>query len=365
VKAPSPTAWAALGSWSAAHLAVDAVCAFVLFSALGGGSVAASWALVLVVLYDALAFALQPLLGLALDELGVRPSTAAAAGGLVTVASVGVLVAGAAPAAVVIAAVGNAVFHVGGGVVSLTLEPGKARAAGCFVAPGAVGLLLGTRLAGRADAGAGLAAALVAVCLAGVLFASHQEREAGIAPTPWAPQTGEASLLLLLVIAARSYVGMALALPWRSQPMLLVALTVAIAGGKVLGGLAADALGRLPVAATALALAAPLLLFASSSPPAGIASMLLLNMTMPVTLVALAEGIPGRPGFAFGLSCLALVVGALPPLVSPLAGATPWSAAALVLVALAAAVSALRASPPRLAPRPSVVRPSLIEGEDA
>jgi threonine/homoserine/homoserine lactone efflux protein len=35
-------------------------------------------------------------------------------------------------------------------------------------------------------------------------------------------------------------------------------------------------------------------------------------MTMPVTLVAIADLFPERPGFAFGLTCLALIAGALP-----------------------------------------------------
>jgi hypothetical protein len=33
---------------------------------------------------------------------------------------------------------------------------------------------------------------------------------------------------------------------------------------------------------------------------------------MPVTLVAVAALLPGRPGFAFGLACVALVGGAVP-----------------------------------------------------
>lgn len=33
---------------------------------------------------------------------------------------------------------------------------------------------------------------------------------------------------------------------------------------------------------------------------------------MPITLVAISNILPGRPGFAFGLTCLALILGALP-----------------------------------------------------
>ena len=41
---------------------------------------------------------------------------------------------------------GNALFHVGGGSISLNLTPKKAFAPGIYVAPGAFGILLGTLL---------------------------------------------------------------------------------------------------------------------------------------------------------------------------------------------------------------------------
>jgi membrane protein implicated in regulation of membrane protease activity len=37
----------------------------------------------------------------------------------------------------------------------------------------------------------------------------------------------------------------------------------------------------------------------------------LFQMTMPVTLAALALWIPGKPAFAFGMACLALLIGTL------------------------------------------------------
>ena len=40
--------------------------------------------------------------------------------------------------------------------------------------------------------------------------------------------------------------------------------------------------------------------------------MMLFQMTMPITLSAVYRMFPGRPGWSFGLCCLALVAGALP-----------------------------------------------------
>jgi hypothetical protein len=48
--------------------------------------------------------------------------------------------------------------------------------------------------------------------------------------------------------------------------------------------------------------------------------MFLLNLTMPVTLAAVADTLPGRPAFAFGLTCLALILGAFAAFTGPWLG---------------------------------------------
>ena len=58
--------------------------------------------------------------------------------------------------------------------------------------------------------------------------------------------------------------------------------------------------------------------------------MLAFNMTMPVALVAIAEVLPEDRGFAFGLPCLMLMVGALPAL----AGACMAAGNSLAIVAI-------------------------------
>ena len=111
-----------------------------------------------------------------------------------------------------------------------------------------------------------------------------------------------------------SFVGSALVMPWKSEPALLVALTTAVVLGKALGGVVADRFGFGVTGTVSLLASLPLLLFAGASPAAGIAGLLLFNMTMPITLVGIVNAMPERPGFGFGLTCLALIAGALPPL---------------------------------------------------
>jgi FSR family fosmidomycin resistance protein-like MFS transporter len=250
---------------------------------------------------------------------------------------------------VVLAGLGNAVFHVGGGVVSLRAAPGWAGPVGVFVAPGAAGVALGIAAGKAGAAGWPLVTALAA--LAAVLWLlpmptfsdkgapSGPGAGAARAPAPVVLATAGAGvvILLLAVVGVRSLVGLTLDLPWKSDTALLVVLTAAVVTGKAAGGLLADRLGWRPVAVVALLAALPLLALGTASPAAGVAGVLLLNVTMPITLAAVAAALPrGSEGFAFGLTCLALFLGAAPSLLRLPLVATPLLLAALLLPAAAA-----------------------------
>jgi FSR family fosmidomycin resistance protein-like MFS transporter len=299
---------------SVSHAAVDATCTAVLFASLLMSGADARTGLAAVVVYNVAAFALQPLVGLGLDRL-TRPQAWAGAGALAVAASGAMVAVSPVPlAAAVLAGVGNAVFHVGGGIVALRMAPGRATAPGIYVAPGAVGLAIGVAV-GRAGGPFGWLAAGVAAL--GVMMLATRPRSVPVAQAVREPSV-PASLLervvlaLLLVIAVRAFVGSALAFPWKSAPALLAWLVAATAVGKAAGGVLADAFGRLRVGVGALVAAIPLLVLGAASPVAGIAGVFLVNATMPITLVAVADAMPERPGFAFGLTCLALIAGTFP-----------------------------------------------------
>jgi len=360
-------AWAALALAAALHAAVDAACGVLLWGAVRDGRLGAEAAWAAFLLYNLLAFAVQPLLGLAVDR-GSWARGGAVAGAALTAA--GLTAAAAWPQAltpaIAAAGLGNALFHVGGGVLSLRVQPGRATAPGLFVAPGAAGVTAGI-LAGRAGAPAWpfvtavalLAAALWLVWPALVRAApGTRALVAARAPRrplrlPASPRLGfaVAVALLLLVVALRSFVGLDLVMPWKSDVTLLAMLTGAVVLGKAAGGVAADRFGWRPVACGALLVSAPLLAVGAASPWAGIVGILVFNMTMPVTLAATARLMPGQEGFAFGLTCLALFCGALPVL----AGWTPPLGAAALAAACGAAALALWAA---LAGRSAVRKPS-------
>jgi hypothetical protein len=329
---------------AATHAAVDGACAALLFGGVTAGRIPASLGLELFLAYNVMAFALQPAFGWLADSLSA-PRLAAVLGGVATALALPLSGAsGFLIPAVALAGVGNAIFHAGGGSISLSMKPGSTTAPGLFVAPGAAGLALGT-LWGKAGGSLWLPVALLGVTIAGVALMRTPPAETPARPAPRQPSLTRVEVavaLVLLVIAARSFTGFAVAMPWKSQVPLLAAVTAAVVLGKAAGGVLADRFGRARVAVGALALSAPVLAIAPLFPVAGVLGSFAFNMTMPVTLVAVSDAIPGHSGFAFGVASLAIVAGAFPVLAAfpaALPGATSivgfvWLSALVLGVAL-------------------------------
>ena len=299
--------------------------------------------------YNLLAFGLQPLFGLGVDRAG-RPREAAVFGALLVAAALALSLApGSILVATVAAGLGNALFHVGGGAISIGLTPGGASAPGVFVAPGAAGLAAGTLLARTGGPVWALAVALAALSLGLLAMPRRALAARPIQVASDSADTGSLRLsegaelavgIVLVVIMLRSFTGFAIVLPWRSSLTLLGWLTAAIVAGKALGGVLADRFGRVRVGVGSLVISAPLLVAAAQSPVAGVLGMLAFNMTMAVTLVAIADTLPEQPAFAFGLASFALVVGALPVLLGIPVGLRT-SGPIVTAVAVAAALLAL------------------------
>ncbi len=114
--------------------------------------------------------------------------------------------------------------------------------------------------------------------------------------------------------------------------------------GKTSGGFLYDKLGGFPAAILSLGLAAVLFCF-SGTPVCGCAAVLLFNMTMPLTLRAAADLLPGARGFSFGLLTLALFLGFLPEYLRLPSVAAGWTYALACLLSLALLLPALRKRP--------------------
>ena len=284
--------------YALSHFAVDLGCAYAVFSGNKAGYLG-------YLFYNFFAFAMQMPLGLLADRFG-KNRWFAVAGTLLVALICCFPVFGMA--GIIILGLGNALFHIGGGLDVLNLSGDRAAPLGVFVSPGAFGLFVGTLWAGRSRLPVLL---ILGVCTVWMVFSPAGKRlpknqelcfpKASV--LPWAA-------LLFLVVVLRSYGGMQAAFPWKTGIWSWFTV-LAVVLGKTCGGFFSDRFGPFKTAALSLLLCAALF-YVSSIPFCGIFALFLFNMTMPITLFALAKAMPGCKGFSFGLLTFALFLGFLP-----------------------------------------------------
>ena len=302
--------WSLVSVYSVAHFLVDFACAFLMFRFVAG----TPDGYISVLLYNFCAFAMQMPIGLIADKLNRN----------YLVAIVGCIFVGAAYglaafpiAAVVVIGLGNAMFHIGGGIDVLNISEKKLGALGVFVSPGAFGVFYGTML-GKGSEFSVFLIPLAIIIAAGLIFLIYKAQRGTY------PQNAELSLkginspqiliavgCFFLVVCLRSFVGLSLDFSWKGIGYWGTALICAVVFGKTIGGFAADWFGLKKAAFISLGIAA-LLFLLPTIPIAGVTAVLLFNMTMPITLWALAKIVPGAKGFAFGLLTFGLFLGFLP-----------------------------------------------------
>ncbi len=299
------------------HMLVDTASLYVIFADVSRQGGDAGGILLLVVLYNSLAFGGQAPLGAVADRWRCYRKMGVAGALLAAVALP--LAAWTALAGVIVVGIGNAMFHVGAGGLVLRESGDRATESGVFVGPGALGVCAGIWLALH---GVPARWVIVGLLLAGVPLAWAASRSRGGSGVPLPRLRGGAAALVAVValcllasVFVRSLGGGTVAGVWRgvSEPVM-IGLAVAACGGKMLGGFVADRVGWGTSSGLALLISAPLISLLVNDATFALVGMVVFQMTMPVTLKAMHHLLPTRPGLAFGIPCFALLLGALPGL---------------------------------------------------
>ena len=277
-----------------------------------------------ILLYDIVAFTLQLPIGIALDQLDKNSYAALLSYALVGAGVVLSLVPIALLEwpAILLLAIGNALFHSAGGLSVLNISQKHAGPSGIFIATGAIGVFLGTQSAqmGRLQIAFSLLVLLFLCALITLVVQKVNKKYWNVHNVSYdiprlSSNTLLAIALLSLVVALRSYVGMVMAFPWKSEMLLLVLSILGVFAGKALGGVVADRIGFRTTAIFSLIAAATLFVPSWEMPPMGLLAVFFFNFTMSITLASLANILPNAKGTAFGLASFSLAVGALPALV--------------------------------------------------
>ncbi len=246
----------------------------------------------LLLIYNFCAFAMQIFIGVAADY--INKNAVVAAVGCVFVA-LSCFFHENLIIVVIIAGLGNAMFHIGAGVDILNsgISSSKIFPAGMFVSTGAFGIYLGKVLGSKAYMQAVVIILLFVMALLVLLTAAYSGKlvSSGNMKVSFSIKSTWhyiSAIMFFGVVVIRSYMGMVMHFPWQGSiacgALLITVMTVS---GKCLGGVFADKAGSLKASIISLAGAAMFFMFSSN----------------------VIAGLDKCRGFAFGILTFALFAG--------------------------------------------------------
>jgi hypothetical protein len=302
--------------YTISHMVVDLSCFYVL---MGSFSRRVDDSMIITLgflMYNILAFGLQMVIGYYVDMRSIEHSKVALIGCLLV--CVGVVLGFLPWLALIICAVGNASFHIGGGINSLVYSEGKMARGGILVSSGAIGVALGT-IAGRIGVPFWIIVILLLGCSYAISFYCAMDKDKVIpdlvkqnVSKPIVTNGKIIIYLCFISIIIRSYVGFQIPISWKTNTFLFILPSICAFLGKFVGGILADYFGARNVGVLSLLVSIPLLCAFNNNIALCSIGLVMFNITMSITLWGIASQLKNQPGFAFGLTTLALLIGNIP-----------------------------------------------------
>ena len=289
------------------HFATEVACFYFLFSRLADSPIWWGFAL----LYDALAFVPQGFIGMIADKY---PKFDYGLWGCLMV-----LIAIVFPfdvIALIILCLGNALVHIGGAHQTLRTSGGEIAPTSVFVGGGSFGVIIGQLLAGLNKQIYVIIP--IVIMIFSVLLLAYMNKRFELQIKEWNIDitTKYSKTLIMLVafivIAIRAYIAYAIPIEWKKTEYQAVLLFFIMGAGKIIGGFLADRIGYYKTALFSSIVALPFFLFGNSIMVLSLVGVGLFSMTMPITISILVSKFPKQPGFAFGVTTIALFMGTFP-----------------------------------------------------
>ena len=265
-----------------------------------------------ILLYNLVAFGLQPLAGMLFDRIR-QPKHGAAVGLLITVT--GLLITPLnLNIAIMLIGIGSACLHAGGGSVAITSTPGKASAAGVFAAFGVIGLTIGGMASiNYSDIAENILILLLIILATIIWVVPHVSSELVERTSSPMPVSLLIIFFLVIAIALRSTVWVGTQIRVERYTSAALWLAIAAGTGKLVGGFAADRWGWKRWGLVVLAGAGVLLVFSDFSLLALMVGALLLQSVTPLSIAAVGRSLPKSPALAASLALgTAIIAGGLP-----------------------------------------------------
>ena len=208
---------------------------------------------------------------------------------------------------------GNAMFHIGGGIDILNISQKKSTKIGLYVAPGAFGLFLGCSI-NKINYSIYLILVLLVISIISLYIMSKTNKtkinQKNISILDYKFNKRIIIYLLLLTICIRGYIGFILNYTWKTDFNLALFAVLLVVFGKAIGGILGGKYGLEKIGFLSLLVSSILFVFSFNNMYIAFASILIFNMTMPITLILLSNYL-NNYGRAFGLNTVALFIGSL------------------------------------------------------
>lgn len=309
------------------HFLVDFTTIFLVSNVLLGPTIGMVKRGCVIILYNIVAFAGQLPIGIISDALN-RSRTVTAIGCIL--AAIAYPTSFISPwTACALAAMGNGAFHIGAGSDILKMSMPKAGLPGLFVSSGALGVWMAYKANGIMFL---WLCPIIMIAFSIFLLNTRKTRELRSKENVTGYSKPTVCVIaavgcFALTVVIRSLLGTVMDFSWKATPIMSFLFVLALASGKALGGYIGDKFGYIMTSAVSMILAFALSFFAFEYWQAGILAVLCFNMTMPLTLTAIA-GVSGEQyGLAFGITTFALAMGFIPVVV----GANEWFGLPLLL----------------------------------
>ena len=311
-----------LSSRSFSHMVIDFCCAASIFSVWKLDLLSTETFVHWVLIYNILAFGLQLFLWIFADKSEYSKSISYIGCVLVWI---GVCIFSIYPIlSMVLLWIGNACFHIWWWILTLALNPWKAKEPWIFVAPWAIWLSVWIILWKAGNFYHREWLALLWIWLISMIgsskdFLPYQQIKESIKKENLKKASRKLPILLIISlftisIIIRSFVGFLISYSRIVWIPIVLWFTFVIALWKAFGGIIADKYWWLKIWVSSLLLSLPFLLLWEMYPICWFIGIFLFNITMSIALVWMVKAIPNKPWFSFWLLCMWLLIWALPTL---------------------------------------------------
>lgn len=218
--------------YSCIHFIVDLACAILVTNLVAQKMNVEYNFFIAVIIYNFFAFAMQLPIGIIADKINKNAICSAIGCILVALSfftsNLGII-------ACLIAGLGNAMFHVGGGIDILNISDKKATLSGIFVSTGAMGIFLGTNSKAIAFDEYHIVILVLIISAILLLWLYNQIKEKVINENVIMPEANITQKIaiacLIITVCIRSYVGLILAFDWKAN-IILATLSIVRSGAR-------------------------------------------------------------------------------------------------------------------------------------